>query len=93
MRQPTCVTGRVPPEDATDSGPKFFASLYSVGKGGVKGLDCGPKQGQTRKEALNKLLLQVETDIGRMMIVDRRERREREEAREREGRRNGGNSI
>jgi hypothetical protein len=50
-----------------------------MGKGNVKWLDCGPKQGQTRKEALNKLLVQVETDIGRMMIVDRREKRDREE--------------
>lgn len=50
-----------------------------MGKGGVKGLDCGPKQGQSRKEALGKLLLQVEMDIGRMMIGDRREKREREE--------------
>jgi hypothetical protein len=58
-----------------------------MGKGGVKGLDCGPKMGQTRKEALMKLLGHVEVKIGEMMAGDRRERKEREGA----GRRTGGN--
>jgi hypothetical protein len=63
-----------------------------MGKDGVKGLDSGPKHGLTRKEALSKLLFQVETELGRMMITDKREKREREEVRDREGRRAGGGS-
>jgi hypothetical protein len=43
--------------------------------------------GQTRKEALIKLLGHVEMDIGKMVLGDRRERNEREErARNRGGR-------
>ena len=53
--------------------------------------------GQTRKETLTKLLAHVETDIGRMMIGDRRDindrrdARRREEVRERSGGTGGGN--
>jgi hypothetical protein len=71
-----------------------------MGKGGAKGLDCGPKMGHTRKEALLKLLGHVEMDIGKMMLGDRREKREegremgrdrdRDRERERERGRNGG---
>jgi hypothetical protein len=63
-----------------------------MGKGGVKGLDSGPKHGITRKEALSKLLFQVETELGRMMITDKREKRERDDVRDREARRTGGGS-
>ncbi|EAT82116.1 hypothetical protein HBI56_080840 [Parastagonospora nodorum] len=90
LRPPTCVIGRIPPEEVTDGGPKYCVSLYSMGNGGVKGLDSGPKHGLTRKEALSKLLFQVETELGRMMITDKREKREREEVRDREERRAGG---
>jgi hypothetical protein len=61
-----------------------------MGKGGVKGLDCGPKMGLTRKEALMKLLAHVETNIGWMMIEDKEEVKEIRK-REEGGRNRGGN--
>jgi hypothetical protein len=99
-KHPTCVIGRVPDSHrvAEFSGdrPRFCASLYSMGKGGVKGLDCGPKMGLTRKEALMKLLAHVETNIGWMMIEDKedmKEIRKREEVGiSRDGGGNGGGS-
>ena len=47
-----------------------------MGKGGVKCLNFGPRLGQTRKEALSKLLRLVETRIGEMMMNDRDDARE-----------------
>jgi hypothetical protein len=62
-----------------------------LGKNGGRGLDCAPKTGGTRKEALLKLLGHVEVKIGEMMIADRREMREnREKEKEKEGGRRGG---
>jgi hypothetical protein len=46
-----------------------------MGKGDVKYLDFGPESGQTRKEALMKVLEVVEVEIGDMMVRDRRDRR------------------
>jgi hypothetical protein len=62
-----------------------------MGKGGAKGLDCGPKTGQTRKAALMKLLGHVEIDIGRMMLNNKMELRRREEGRDRGGGNGGAN--
>ncbi|KAF1918457.1 hypothetical protein BDU57DRAFT_572656 [Ampelomyces quisqualis] len=87
-KHPTCVIGRFP-SDSTEDPPKFCAALYTMGKGGVKSLDCGPKMGTTRKEALMRLLGSVENDIGKIMVGDKREKREREEGRG--GRGGGGN--
>ncbi|KAF1849414.1 uncharacterized protein K460DRAFT_267324, partial [Cucurbitaria berberidis CBS 394.84] len=66
----TCVVGRHPRPPDTSS--TFCASLYSMGKGGVKCLDIGPEMGVTRKEVLKKLLGVVELDIGKMMYRDAR---------------------
>jgi hypothetical protein len=64
-----------------------------LSKNGGRGLDCAPKTGGTRKEALLKLLGHVEVKIGEMMIADRREMREnREKEKEREGGRRGGST-
>jgi hypothetical protein len=97
---PTCIIGRYPPNPSPtsevtspDDTPKYCASLYILGKNGARSLDCAPKTGATRKEALLKLLGHVEGRIGEMMVQDRREmREEREKERERDGgRRSGGN--
>lgn len=80
-RHGSCVLGRLPPpkeRDADAKAPKFCASLYSMGKNGVKTLDYGPKAGQTRKDALSKLLRLVEIRIGEMMMGDEDEAKERE---------------
>jgi hypothetical protein len=77
-RHPTCVLGR----HYIDTS-KFVAALYSMGKGGVKCLDLGPESAQTRKEALIQLLAAVETEIGIMMLADKKEKRRRDDERER----------
>ncbi len=41
-----------------------------MGKGGAKYLDIGPETGESRKEALTKLLSVVEMEIGGMMLKD-----------------------
>jgi hypothetical protein len=92
------VIGRHPPpteeKDADKDGPKFIASLYSMGKGGIKCLGFGPMKGQTRKDALSKLLRLVEVKIGKMMMADREEMKESERDREGGGRsRSGGNGV
>ena len=63
-----------------------------MGKGGVKCLDFGPKNGQTRKEALAKLLRLVEMRIGEMMMDDRDDVRERERGGRSHSGGNGGGS-
>lgn len=85
-RHPNCVLGR--DSRSTDDASNFCASLYSMGKGGVKCQDVAPEYGATRKEALINLLSVVEDKIGRMMIRDGREAKE---AREGERGMSGGN--
>ena len=41
-----------------------------MGKSGAKCLDMGPEMGESRKEALAKLLVVVETEVGRMLLRD-----------------------
>jgi hypothetical protein len=94
-RVPERLPDKIRIVEPNEEKPKFCASLYSMGKGGVKGLDCGPKYGQTRKEALMKLLTHVETDIGWMIIEDKeriRENRKREEGGRSKSTGNGGGS-
>lgn len=84
------------PSDNTDEPPKFCAVLYTMGKGGIEDLKYGPKTGSTRKEALMRLLSNVEGNIGEMMMRDkwRREKEHREREGEKGGRgreRGGGN--
>ncbi|KAF2126908.1 hypothetical protein P153DRAFT_398993 [Dothidotthia symphoricarpi CBS 119687] len=69
-KHPTCVLGRHP--KPPDSESKFCASLYSMGKGGVKCLDIGPEMGESRCKVLGKLLVLVEVEVGRMMLKDAR---------------------
>jgi hypothetical protein len=64
-----------------------------MGKGGVKGLDCGPKYGQTRKEALTKLLAYVETNIDWMMIEDKEEIKENRKREEGSKSKTAGNGV
>jgi hypothetical protein len=51
-RVPERLSEKIRIVDSSEDKPKFCACLYSMGKGGVKSLDCGPKFGQTRKETL-----------------------------------------
>lgn len=66
-----------------------------MGKGGIEDIKYGPKTGSTRKEALMRLLGNVEGNIGEMMQRDKRreredrEKKEREKERERGGRERG----
>jgi hypothetical protein len=55
---------------SVDPDAAFCASLYSMGKGGVRTIDLGPEVGGSRKEVLVKLLEVLETEIGRMMLND-----------------------
>ncbi|KAF1945920.1 hypothetical protein EJ02DRAFT_368243 [Clathrospora elynae] len=77
----TCVIGRI--LNPRDSACTYIASLYSMGKGGVKCLDFGPEKGKTRKEALTRLLSLVEEEIGGMMLRDAK--RSKAEAQARRG--------
>lgn len=86
---PSCITlvGRHP-RDTT-----YLASLYSIGKQGLRGLEYGPEVGGTRLEALHKLFNAVEMEIGRMLVRDgKRADREAQEGRREEGRREGGST-
>jgi hypothetical protein len=56
-----------------------------MGKGGVKCLDLGPETAPTRKEVLIQLLKAVETEIGMMMLADKKEKHKRDKERERGG--------
>jgi hypothetical protein len=79
-KQGTCILGRHPPLKSSasslhppppiDPDSAFCASLYSIGKGGIRILDIGPEVGASRKEVLVKLLEVLETEIGRMMLND-----------------------
>ncbi|KAL6708580.1 hypothetical protein ACN47E_002561 [Coniothyrium glycines] len=77
---PTCVLGAVPrPPDVHSA---YCASLYSMGKGGIKCLELGPEYGANRKDALRGLLERVEKEIGSMMVRDEK-KKDRERERER----------
>ncbi|KAF2029213.1 hypothetical protein EK21DRAFT_27747, partial [Setomelanomma holmii] len=85
--QVTILLGRVP--ESTEDEPKFCASMYVTGKSGLPVLDSSVRFGRSRKEALSKLLVWVETEAGTMMLGDREVKRREEGGRERGGR-NGG---
>jgi hypothetical protein len=81
LKPPSCILGRHPPPKSPgtsshkqkaiiDPSLAFCASLYSIEKGGVRSLEVGPEVGSSRKEALERLLEVVETEIGRMMLND-----------------------
>ena len=40
------------------------------GKGGARTLDIGPEIGETRCEALMKLLYKIEVEVGKMQFKD-----------------------
>jgi hypothetical protein len=85
-RHPTCVLGRHC--KPTNDDQKFVAALYSMGKGGVKSLDLGPEIAPTRKQVLIQLLEAVETEIGVMMVNDKKQKRDKERERGGSGSRN-----
>ncbi|KAF2710093.1 hypothetical protein K504DRAFT_533087 [Pleomassaria siparia CBS 279.74] len=61
-----CILGRHPKQSG-----RFVGSVYSMGgKAGARTLDVGPEVGESRLDALAKLLYRVEFEVGKMQLKD-----------------------